>query len=111
MAGGHRIGRTLREEFPNGLFRIEPDFESVGSDECATENAAGQTGEVVSPDSRPGVCEFSGLARLAALLKRDATAATFVGLAIPAWEMLLKDKAVNAYAASESLAAMECLVK
>jgi hypothetical protein len=70
----------------------------------------GETGEVVPDAGGPGVCEYGGLARLAMLLNRPEDAAKFVALAIPAWEALLKDETINAYAASESLAAMQSVI-
>jgi hypothetical protein len=71
----------------------------------------GESGEVVRGGGGPGVCEFSGLARLGLLLKRPEDAARFVALAMGTWEMLLAEETVNAYAASEALAAMGEVVK
>jgi hypothetical protein len=71
----------------------------------------GETGEVVRGGGGPGVCEYSGLARLGMLLNRPDDAAKFVALALPTWEALLKEQTINAYAASESLAAMEAILK
>jgi hypothetical protein len=66
----------------------------------------GETGEVVRGGGGPGVCEYSGLARLGMLLNRPDDAARFVALALGTWEKMLEDQSINAYAASEALAAM-----
>jgi len=48
MAGGHGVGRKLRDEVLDRRFGIESDFDRVRADERATEDAAWQPGDVVA---------------------------------------------------------------
>ena len=48
MPRRHRVVGKLGDEFLNGLFGLEADFDRVRPDEGAAENAAGQARHVVA---------------------------------------------------------------
>jgi hypothetical protein len=72
----------------------------------------GRTGEAVN-DAAPGINEWSGLTRLAAVLGDRAAAAPLLDRAVAAWDYYynrLKPDAPDAYVASEALGAMSAVL-